>query len=123
ATEHGLHVIAPHAHSFLAQALIEQGALEEAGRVLGQAELGPMRGTRPESRFLHARAQAQLACGAHQEAIADLRACQEISESAPGFQNPNVLAWRTTLALALPDTGRKEALALVETELDQARRI
>src|SRR5207247_3735004 len=91
ATEHGLHFIAPHAHAFLAEALIEEGAPEESRRVLGHAELGPMRGTRPESRFLHARAQAQLACGEHQAGIADLRACQEISESAPGFQNPNVL--------------------------------
>jgi DNA-binding CsgD family transcriptional regulator len=123
ATEHGLHFIAPHAHAFLTQALIEQDALEEARRVLAQAELGPMHGTRPESRFLHARAQAKLACGEHQAAIADLRACQEISESAPGFHNPNVFAWRSTLALALPDSSREEAVALVETELDQARTI
>jgi DNA-binding CsgD family transcriptional regulator len=82
-----------------------------------------MRGTRPESRFLHARAQAELACGERDAAIADLRACQKISESAPGFQNPNVFAWRSTLALALPDKARAEALALVETEVDQARRI
>jgi DNA-binding CsgD family transcriptional regulator len=123
ATEHGLHLVAPHAHAFLAEALIEQGAGEKARRVLGHAELGPMQGTRPESRFLHARAQAQLACEEHEAAIADLRACQEISESAAGFQNPNVLAWRSTLALALPESAREEALALVDTELDQARRI
>ena len=123
ATEHGLHVIAPQAHAFLAQALIEQDALEEARRVLAHAELGPMHGTRPESRFLHARAQAKLAYGEHQAAIADLRACQEISDSAPGFHNPNVFAWRSTLALALPESAREEAVALVETELDQARSI
>jgi ATP/maltotriose-dependent transcriptional regulator MalT len=123
ATEHGLHFVAPHAHSFLAEALIEQGAPEEAGRVLGHAELGPMRGTRPESRFLHARALAQLACGEHQAALADLRACQEISESAAGFHNPNVLAWRSTLALALPESAREEALALVDAELGQARTV
>lgn len=122
-TEHGLHFIAPHANAFLAQALIEQDALEEARRVMEHAELGPMRGTRPESRFLHARAQTQLACGAHLAAITDLRACEAISESAPGFHNPNVFAWRSTLALALPESAREEALALVETELEQALRI
>jgi hypothetical protein len=88
ATEHHLHFIAPHAHAFLAEALIEQGAHEEARRGLARAELGPMRGTRPEARFLHARAQAQLACGAHEPAIADLRACQEIAQSAGGFPQP-----------------------------------
>jgi DNA-binding CsgD family transcriptional regulator len=123
ATEHGLHFIFPHAHAFLAQALIERDAPEEARRVLAHAELGPMRGTRPESRFLHARAQAELACGRHRAAIADLRACQEISGSAPGFHNPNVLAWRSTLALALPESAREEALALADAELDQAMRI
>ncbi|HEU4977626.1 MAG TPA: AAA family ATPase [Solirubrobacteraceae bacterium] len=123
ATEHGLHLLAPHAHAFLAEALIEQGAPDEARRVLTGAELGPMHGTRPESRFLHARAQARLACGERQAAIADLRACQEISESAAGFRNPNVFAWRSTLASALPEDAREDALALVELELDQARRI
>jgi DNA-binding CsgD family transcriptional regulator len=123
ATEHGLHFISPHVHSFLGQALIELGAPEEARRVLAHAELGPMRGTRPESRFLHARAQAQIACGARRAAIADLRVCQEISESAPGFQNPNMYGWRSTLALALPESAREEALGLAGTELGQARRI
>ena len=123
ATEHRLHLVAPHAHAFLAEALIEQGAFAEARRVFAKAELGPMRGTRPESRFLHARARTHLACGEHQEAITDLRACQQIAESAPGFRNPNVFAWRSTLALALPDSAREEALALIATELDQARRI
>jgi DNA-binding CsgD family transcriptional regulator len=123
ATEHGLYFIAPHAHSFLAQALIELDAPAEARQVMRHAELGPMRGTRPESRFLHARAQAKLACGERDAAITDLRACQKISESAPGFQNPNVFAWRSTLALALPEKAHAQALALVGSEFEQASRI
>jgi hypothetical protein len=32
-----------------------------------------------------------------------------------------VLAWRSTLALALRDCSREEALALLDVELDQVR--
>ena len=121
ATAHGLHFIAPHTYSFLGEALIEQGELQEAATLLEHAELGPMRGTRPEVRFLHTRARARLARGDNQAAIADLRKCQ--AQEAFGFRNPNVLAWRSTLALALPENARGEALELAELELDLARKI
>jgi DNA-binding CsgD family transcriptional regulator len=120
ATTHGLHFIAPHAHSFLGEALIERGELEQAAALLEHAELGPMHGTRPEARFLHTRARVRLARGDSQAAITDLRACQA-QES--WFRNPNVLAWRSTLALALPASAREEALALVDIDLKQARKI
>jgi DNA-binding CsgD family transcriptional regulator/tetratricopeptide (TPR) repeat protein len=121
ATTHGLHFIAPHAHSFLGEALIELGELQQAATMLEGAKLGPMLGTRPEVRFLHTRARARLARGERDPAIEDLRACQ--AQEAFGFRNPNVVAWRSTLALALPDRSHEEALALVETELDLASRI
>ena len=121
ATTHGLHFIAPHTYSFLGEALIEQGKLDETAVLLENAELGPMHGTRPEVRFLHTRARARLARGEAQAAIADLRSCQ--AQEAFGFRNPNVLAWRSTLALALPDNSRDEALALAALELDLARKI
>jgi DNA-binding CsgD family transcriptional regulator len=121
ASAHGLHFIAPHTYSFLGEALIEQGKLDEAAMLLEHAELGPMQGTRPEVRFLHTRARARLARGDNQSAITDLRACQ--AHEAFGFRNPNVLAWRSALALALPDTARDEALALADLELDLARKI
>jgi len=121
ATAHGLHFIAPHAHSFLGEALIERGELQQAAVLLERAELGPMHGTRPEARFLHTRARVSLARGNSQAAIADLRACQ--AQESFGFRNPNVLAWRSTLALALPTSSREEALALLDVELTQARRI
>jgi DNA-binding CsgD family transcriptional regulator len=95
--------------------------LNEAAALLEHAELGPMQGTRPEVRFLHTRARARLARGESQAAIADLRACQ--AQEAFGFRNPNVLAWRSTLALALPDSARDEALELAELELELARKI
>jgi tetratricopeptide (TPR) repeat protein len=120
ATAHGLHFIAPHAHSFLGEALIERGELEQASVLLERADLGTMRGTRPEARFLHTRARASLARGDGRAAIADLHACQA---QGSWFRNPNVLAWRSTLALALPDGSREEAFALLDVELEQARRI
>jgi DNA-binding CsgD family transcriptional regulator/tetratricopeptide (TPR) repeat protein len=119
---HGLHFLAPYAPSFLSEALIEQGELDQAAAVFERAVLGPMRGTRPELRFLHARARVHLARGETTAAIADLRAC-EAAQGGPGFRNPNVLAWRSSLALALPVTSRVEALALVDAELDLAHKI
>src|SRR5439155_10717999 len=110
----------PYAHSVLGEALIEQGELEQAEALLESAELGPMHGSRPEARFWHTRARVRLARGDSQAAIVDLRACQA-QES--WFRNPNVLAWRSTLALALPATSREEAVALLDVELNQARKI
>jgi DNA-binding CsgD family transcriptional regulator len=121
ATAHGLHFIAPHAYSFLGEALIERGELEQAAALLERAELGPMHGTRPEARFLHTRARTSLARGDSEAAIMDLRACQ--AQESFGFRNPNVLAWRSTLALALPASSREEALELLDIELNQARKI
>jgi tetratricopeptide (TPR) repeat protein len=90
-TAHGLHFIAPHAYSSLGEALTEQGELEQAAVLLEKADLGPMRGSAPEARFLHTRARVSLARGDHQAALAELRAGE-----APHrwFRNPNGLPWR-----------------------------
>jgi DNA-binding CsgD family transcriptional regulator len=120
ATAHELHFIAPHAYSFLGESLIERGELEEAAVLLEGADLGAMHGSRPEARFLHTRARVAIARGDSQAAIADLRVCQA-QES--WFRNPNVLAWRSTLALVLAASSQEEALALIDIELKQARKI
>lgn len=118
--QHGLHVIAPHAYSFLGEALLERGELEEAAVLLARADLGPMQGSRPEARFLLTRARVHLAQGDAATAIAELRASEQME---PWFRNPNAMAWRSTLALALPADSSAAALDLVELELAEARRI
>jgi DNA-binding CsgD family transcriptional regulator len=117
---HGLHFIAPHTYSFLGEALIEQGELDQAATLLGHAELGPMHGSGPEARFLHTRARVSLARGDKQAAIADLRACESQNR---WFRNPNAMPFRSTLALALAPSAHEEALELVDLELEQARRV
>jgi DNA-binding CsgD family transcriptional regulator len=120
ATTNGLHFILPHSYSFLGEALLELGELDEAAQLLEDAELGPMHGSRPEGRFLHTRARVSLARGDRDAAIAALRGCEA---QEPWFKNPNALTWRSTLALALPASSREEALALVDLELKQARKV
>jgi DNA-binding CsgD family transcriptional regulator len=122
AAEPEVRFIAPHAHAFLGEALLEQGKNQDAVRLLEDVELGTMRGTRPETLLLHARARARLATRHVDAAIADLRTCQHIQEALP-LANPNVLAWRSALALALPATARDEASALIDAELSQARAV
>jgi DNA-binding CsgD family transcriptional regulator len=118
--QHGIHFIAPQSLSFLGEAMIEQGKLAEAAVVLEQAQLGPMQGSRPEIRFLHTRARARLARGEREAAIEDLRLCEA---QASWFRNPNVLAWRSSLALALPGNSWAEAGALANDELQLAQKI
>jgi tetratricopeptide (TPR) repeat protein len=122
AREHGLGFLLPYAAAFLGEALLEQGELEAAARALEEAAPAAMGGTQPEARLLHVRARTALARGEAGAAVADLRACQAIEE-ALGFANPNVLPWRSTLALALSATTPQEAIATAEAELVQAHRV
>jgi DNA-binding CsgD family transcriptional regulator len=117
---HQLGFLAPQVHAFLAEALLERGEVDQAVELLEGADLAAMRGSRPESLFLHTRGRARIARGLVARGLADLRQCQSIQESL-GFANPNVLAWRSTLALALPGVARDEARSLAELELQQAR--
>ena len=80
-----------------------------------------MRGSGPEGRFLHTRARLALARGDNQVAVTLMRSWDR--PFLPWDQNPNALAWRSTLALALPENAHAEALELVDLELTEARKI
>lgn len=123
AAAHGLFFLSPYAHSFLGEALIELGRLEEASELLERADLGPMLGSGPEGRLLHTRARVQLARGKGEAAVALMRSWDTLKRPVPWELNPNAMAWRSTLALALPTSARGEALDLVDRELKEARRV
>jgi DNA-binding CsgD family transcriptional regulator len=120
---HGLHFISPHAHSFLGEALIELGELDQAATLLERADLGPMQRSGPEGRFTHARAKVELARGDKPAAVAIMRAYEERAHRLPWIDFPNAMPWRSTLALALPESALEDALELVGLELEAARRV
>lgn len=119
AVEHDLQVIAPYARTFLAEALLELARPREALAVLDSIVLGALSGTRPEAWILRARAQVAGRVGRLPEAVAHLRAIARLHDTL-GFSNPNVLPWRSELALALPASEQDERRALVDQELVEA---
>ncbi|PZS22279.1 MAG: hypothetical protein DLM61_26235 [Pseudonocardiales bacterium] len=117
--EHELHFAAPFALEFLVEALLERGQLEDCEAALARVPLEPFAGTLPGAYLLEARSRLLLAQGRPHDAIADLRQAGEILQ-AIGIENPNVKAWRSTLALALP-AAASESHKLIEAELDRAQ--
>jgi DNA-binding CsgD family transcriptional regulator len=120
--QHDVGIIRPQAHTFLAEALLERGLLAEAAATLQACRLEAMAPTRPGSRLLHNMGCVRLAQGDREGAIRDLRASQEVLESF-GLGNPNVLPYRSRLALALGSRSPDEARSLIEIELKLARNV
>ncbi|HEX8053372.1 MAG TPA: AAA family ATPase [Thermoleophilaceae bacterium] len=104
---------------FLAQALVEQGRLEDARTDLERVA----RPTAPSFAGDHWRRgelELLLAEGRHDEALA---AAEEYRRQLQRTENPAIAPWRTLTALALDGLGRtEEAIALAEEELAPARR-
>jgi DNA-binding CsgD family transcriptional regulator len=121
-TAHNLTNTIPYYAAFLGIALLERGELDQAADVVDGVTLGPtMMPTRTTTALWEARGQVRLACGQRPEAIEDLRRCGQLSDQA-GWRNPNLFAWRSTLALALAPEQPHEAAALAQEELTLARR-
>ena len=113
----------PAARAFLAYALVERGALDEAGRVLDQAELGH---DIPDlvmfDALLDARGRLRIASGRTAEGVADLLSCGERQERW-GAQNPSVIPWRSMAAEGMIRLSRgDEARRLADEEVELARR-
>jgi DNA-binding CsgD family transcriptional regulator len=122
ATEHGL-TLAQWRAASLGLVLLERGELDQAAAIV--------EGVTPDlaitwrlfgAVFLEARGRVRLARGQRAQAIADLRHCAELANHA-GLDNPNLLGWRSALALAQAPENPRGARELVETELELARRV
>jgi DNA-binding CsgD family transcriptional regulator len=121
-TEHNLILgIALHAAS-LSLTLLERGKLDEAAAVVERIPLSSARmEVITELALLEVRGRVRLARGQRTQAIADLRRCGQVAAEIQAH-NPNLLGWRSTLALALAPQNLHEARDLVTEELELARR-
>ncbi len=102
--------------ALLALAMVERGAAEEADGLLVQAPIEEALDTVAALHALMARAGVRLALGRTAEAMVDLRRVEE----ATILDNPNNLAWRSMLALAIGARDPAEAHALAHAELERA---
>jgi DNA-binding CsgD family transcriptional regulator len=113
---------AGHASAFLADALMEQGSVEEAGAVLNRPGLDP---SLPESvRLLflrNSRARFRILRGDLDGGVAELLESGRQFD-AVGSVNPAFIAWRSPAALALQQLGQAdEAHRLADEEVELAR--
>jgi DNA-binding CsgD family transcriptional regulator len=111
-----------HGAAFLADALMEQGKLDEAEAALARADFG---GALPDSaRLLYLRdssARLRLLRGDLEGGLAEMLDAGRRFESV-GSRNPAYIAWRSPAALALHQLGEQgEARRLADEELELAR--
>lgn len=120
-TEHNLGLAVPLQSAYLGLALLERGQLDQAIAVVGDAP--GLRTAAPSiaATLLDARGRVLLARGQRAQAIAELRHCGHLADRIR-LHNPNVVAWRSTLALALAAQNPHEARELAHAELELARR-
>jgi DNA-binding CsgD family transcriptional regulator len=118
ATQHGVYFVVPFMQSFLAVTLLEQGDLGAATELAERIDVNA-HSTQLNSLALYARGRVRLAAGRRADAVADLTASKAAHDSL-GIGNPNIVPWRSFLALAL-GRGSERARALVAEDLELAR--
>jgi DNA-binding CsgD family transcriptional regulator len=120
---HELELVRPYAVAFLADALMEQGKLEQAREAIDSAGLPP--GTEldsyPHDWFVDSRARLQLLQGDADRALRDFVTLGDYVQSF-GILNPALFAWRSNAALAALAVGRGDtARSRAAEELGLAR--
>jgi DNA-binding CsgD family transcriptional regulator len=124
AVAHGMRVAWPYNIGFLAEALLEQGSVDEAARVIDQggfAEQLPLDQLLLVWFRLH-RAHLRVQTGGPQRGVEELFQVGETLRLIP-FDNPSSLPWRSWAAEGLRLLDRnEEARALAAEELTLARR-
>jgi DNA-binding CsgD family transcriptional regulator/tetratricopeptide (TPR) repeat protein len=108
--------------AILAEALMEQGKLDEAAFALDRSGLGESLPDDARLLFLpNIRARVRMQSGDLERGLADLLAAGRHSE-ALGGRNPAFMAWRSQAALALLQLGeRDDSRRLVAEEVELAR--
>jgi len=107
---------------FCVDTVVERRGLEGVRAALEGLELPPdFAATQSGGMLLEPRAAVKAARGDREGAIADLRAVAEIF--IPFGATPRFSRWRSSLALALPEADREEALALAAEEVELARAV
>jgi DNA-binding CsgD family transcriptional regulator len=104
----------------LANCLIERGDFRAARRYLAAAETGPDKHVATHGAVLITRARLSFLEGDVEGALADYRRCGALGTAA-GADNPSMLPWRSSAAIALAVLGQsEEANELAEREHELA---
>jgi DNA-binding CsgD family transcriptional regulator len=123
ALPHGKVWFRPTSHGWLAQILVERGAIDEAAELLDRVEPSVARDAFSRAPVLRARALVEAARGDHQAALGH---ALELGQALTAFGHTNAPAsfpaWRSLAALEHHAVGEtRNALALVREEVELAR--
>jgi DNA-binding CsgD family transcriptional regulator len=123
AVERNLEILLPATLWYGADAIVERVELADVAAMV-EALVVPagLAHTFSGAVALEVRGRVRLLAGRVSDAVDDLRACGQ-RVAALGFNNPNLSAWRSHLALALAGEESGEARGLAAAELDDARLI
>jgi len=123
AIDHDLQLPLPATLWYGADAIVERPQLTEVAAIARVLEVpAGLAPTLTGALALEVRGRVRLVAGEVADGVADLRACGR-TFAALRSENPNVSAWRSHIALALPAAESAEARALAAAELADARRV